>query len=153
MRYFGFISKICVCLLLVALAGSPLYAKDDKVKPKEPGVYIKTDKSLIRLLPNMVFDEQRILFIESNNPAHFFLKDIEYFIVSGKYNMDVLTLNPLLFINVSPLGKPRFIFGKDTEIDVKSKGNDLYIVKPKTLMGRGYYCLWIEGTAWDFIVE
>jgi hypothetical protein len=153
MKSVNFISKICIYLLLAVLAGSPLYGKDDKIKPKEPGVYIKTNKSLIRLLPNMVFDEQRILFIESNNPGHFFLKDIEYFIVSGKYNMDVLTLNPLLFINVSPLGKPRFIFGKDTEIDVKSKGGNLYLVKPKTLMGRGYYCLWIEDTVWDFVIE
>jgi len=153
MRPINFISKICICMLLVVLAGSPLYGKNDKINPREPGVYIKTDKSLTRLLPNMVFDEQGLLFIESNNPGRFFLKNIQYFIVFGKYDVDVLTFNPLLFLKPSPLGKPQFVFGKNTEIDVISKGNDLYIVKPKALMARGYYCLWIEDTVWDFLIE
>jgi hypothetical protein len=153
MKIFNLISKICICMLLVVLVAAPLYGKDDNIKPKEPGVYIKTDKSLIRLLPNMVFNEQGLLFIESNNPAHFFLKNIEYFIVFGKYNIDVLTLNPLLFFQASSVGKLRFAFGKDIEIDIKNKSHDLYILKPKELMGRGYYCIWIEDTVWDFVIE
>jgi hypothetical protein len=153
MRSVNFISKICICMLLIALAGGPLYGKDDKIKPKEPGVYIKADKSLIRLLPNMVFDEQGLLFIESNNPRRFFLKNIEYFMVFGKYSIDFVTINPLLFLNVSSLGKPHFIIGKDMEIDIKNIGVDLYTLKPKTLMGRGYYCIWIEDTVWDFVIE
>jgi hypothetical protein len=153
MRYFNFISKICIYVLILAFVSCPLYGKDEKIKPREPGVYIKTNTSLIRLLPNIVFDEQRILYIESNNPKRFLLNNIEYFVVSGKYSIDVVTLNPLLFANVSPLGKPRFIFGKDMEIDIKKTGSDLYTLKPKTLMGRGYYCIWIEDNVWDFIIE
>jgi hypothetical protein len=153
MRSVNFTSKICICILFVALAGNLLYGKDYNARPKEPGVYIKTDKSLIRLLPNFVFDEQGLLYIESNNPRHFLLKNFQYFVVFGKYNMDVLTLNPLLFLKGSPVGKPQFVFGKNTEIDVISKGSELYILKPKALMGRGYYCLWIEDTVWDFLIE
>ncbi|MCX5811593.1 MAG: hypothetical protein NT178_03495 [Proteobacteria bacterium] len=153
MRSINRISRICICMILVVLAGSPLYGKEEKIMPKEPGVYIKTDKPLIRLLPNIVFNEKGLLFIESNNPEHFLLKNTEYFVVFGKYNINVVTLNPLLFINASPLGKPRFILGKDIEIDIKNIGSDLYILKPKALMGRGYYCLWIEDTVWDFVIE
>ncbi|MCX5804572.1 MAG: hypothetical protein NT010_00685 [Proteobacteria bacterium] len=153
MKTVNVISTICICMLLVLLVVAPLYGKDDNIKPKEPGVYIKTDESLIRLLPNMVFNEQGLLFIESNNPAHFFLKNIEYFIVFGKYNIDILTLNPLLFFQASSVGKPRFAFGKDIEIDIKNKSSDLYILKPKALIGRGYYCIWIEDTVWDFVIE
>ena len=154
MKSFNLISKICISMLLAVLVCGPLYGKDEKAKPKEPGVYIKTtDKPLIRLLPNMIFDEQGILYIENNNPRHFLLKNIEYFVVLGKYNINVVTLNPLLFINASPVGKPRFILGKDIEIDIKNTGIDLYTIKPKTLMGRGYCCIWIEDTVWDFIIE
>lgn len=153
MRFINCVSKICICMLFVVLVCSPLYGKNEKIKPKESGVYIKTEKSLIRLLPNMVFDEKGLVFIESNKPGRFFLKNIEYFIILGKYNMEVLTLNPLLFYKLSPLGKPQFVFGKNVEIDVTSKDNDLYIVKPKELMARGYYCLWIEDSVWDFIIE
>jgi hypothetical protein len=135
------------------MVSTPLYGKDDKLKPKEFGVYIKTQKALQRLMPNIVFDEKGILFIETNNPPHFLLKDIEYFVVYGKYDIKVLTMNPLLFIQQSPLGKTRFVFGKDIGIEVKKKGDDLYTVKPKELMGRGYFSLWIDDSAWDFIVE
>jgi hypothetical protein len=62
-------------------------------------------------------------------------------------------MNPLLFIQQSPLGKARFVFGKDVGIEIKKKGDDLYTVKPKELMGRGYFSLWIDDGAWDFIVE
>jgi len=135
------------------MVSTPLYGKDDKLKPKEFGVYIKTQKALLRLMPNIVFDEKGILFIETNNPPHFLLKDIEYFVVYGKYDIKVLTMNPLLFIQQSSLGKSRFIFGKDISFDLKKTGNDLYTVKPKELMGRGYFSLWIDDSAWDFIVE
>jgi hypothetical protein len=62
-------------------------------------------------------------------------------------------MNPLLFIQQSPLGKARFMFGKDVGIEIKKKGDDLYTAKPKELMGRGYFSLWIDDSAWDFIVE
>jgi len=139
--------------LLISLLNIPLYAKDDKVQPKEFGVYIKTQKSLVRLIPNVVFDERGVFFIESNNPARFVLKDIEHFVIYGKYDMSILTLNALLFFNPSPLGKARYIFGKDIEINVKKQGTDLYSIKQKGLLSRGYYCLWINDSAWDFVIE
>lgn len=153
MNKFLIIRKVLMCMLLISMVSTPLYSKDDKLKPKEFGVYIKTQKALQRLMPNIVFDEKGILFIETNNPPHFLLKDIEYFVVYGKYDIKVLTMNPLLFIQQSPLGKTRFIFGKDIGFEVKKKGDDLYTVKPKELMGRGYFSLWIDDSAWDFIVE
>ncbi len=149
-------SKIGICTVLISLlllCSVPLYGKDEKVHPKEFGVYIKTQKSLVRLIPNVVFDERGVFFIESNNPARFVLKDIEYFVVYGKYDINVLTLNSLLFFNPSPLGKPRYIFGKDIDINVKKQGTDLYSVRQKGLFSRGYYSLWINDTAWDFVIE
>ncbi|MCX5802209.1 MAG: hypothetical protein NTU69_01520 [Proteobacteria bacterium] len=153
MNKFLIIRRILICVFLISMVSTPLYGKDDKLKPKEFGVYIKTQKALQRLMPNIVFDENGTLFIETNNPPHFLLKDIEYFVVYGKYDIKVLTMNPLLFIQQSPLGKARFVFGKDVGFEVKKKGDDLYTVKPKELMGRGYFCLWINDSAWDFIVE
>ncbi|MCX5816013.1 MAG: hypothetical protein NTX75_07170 [Proteobacteria bacterium] len=144
---------ILIFILLIALFSMPLYAKDDKVQPKEYGVYIKTQKSLVRLMPNMVFDERGVFYIESNNPARFVLKDIGYFIIYGQYETNVLTFNSLLFFQPSPLGKQRYIFGKDIDITVKKQGTDLYSVKQKGLLSRGYYCLWINDTVWDFIIE
>jgi len=129
------------------------FAKEQKViKPKEFGVYIKTKAGLIRLLPNLVLEEEGILFIESNKPPTFPLKDIQYFIIHGQYDMDVLTFNPLLFYGMS-LGKPRYIFGKDMEIIVTKQKDNLYSIKPKGLLGRGYFCLWINDSAWDFVIE
>ncbi len=152
--------RVLIGILFIALVGIPLYAKenkantkDDKVNPKEPGVYIKTDKTLKRLLPNIIFDEQNLIFIESNEPPHFFLKDMKYFVVFGKYDLSVLTLNPMLFAGPSPLGKPRFIFGKNETIEMKKIGTDLYTIKPKGLLGRGYYSLWINDSAWDFLLD
>jgi hypothetical protein len=147
------VRKILLFLLLVTLVGGPLYGKEEKVQPKEYGVYIKTSQSLVRLLPNMIFNEQGLLYVESNKPQQFLLKDVEYFVVHGKYDIKVLTVNPMLFFQASSLGKPRFILGKDIEIDIKSTGGDLYAVKPKALLGRGYYCLWIEDQVWDFVIE
>ncbi len=141
-------------LLLVALVAGPLYAKEEKVQqPKEYGVYLKTTQSLVRLLPNMVFNEQGLLYVESNKPQQFMLKDIQYFVVYGKYDVKVLTINPLVFFQASAVGKPRFKLGQDVPIDVKDNGKGLYTVKPKALLGRGYFCLWIEDEVWDFVIE
>ncbi len=145
--------RVLMGILFIVLISIPLYAKDDKINPKEPGVYIKTDKALKRLLPNIIFDEQNLIFIESNNPPHFFLKDVKYFVVFGKYDLSVLTLNPMLFAGPSSLGKPRFIFGKNETIETKKIGTDLYMVKPKGLLGRGYYSLWINDSAWDLFLD
>ena len=136
------------------MIGSSLFAKEDKINPKEIGVYIKTDKGLKRLFPNIVFnDENGILFVAYNNPAHFLLKDIEYFVFFGKYNFQYLTLNPMVFFQNSVLGKQTFMFGKDIDFELKQIGTDLHTVKSKGLLGRGYYSLWIEDAAWDFILD
>ncbi len=146
--------KCMISLVLLLLLSTPIYGKDDRFPaPKEFGIYIKTENDLIRLLPNIVFNEQGVLYIESNNPARFLLKDIEYFVIYGKYDLNVLTINPLLFLAPSPLGKPRFIFGQNMEFEVKKRGNGLYTVRTKGLLGRGYICLWIEDSAWDFVIE
>jgi len=145
---------VVLCLVLFAAFVTAAYAKNERITtPKEYGAYIRTDKGLIRLLPNIVFDENGVIFVESNNPPHFFLKDVQYFILYGKYDLNVLTLNPLAFFQPSALGKPRFAFGKDVEIDVKPQGKDMYIIKPKGLLGRGYYSIWINDTAWDFMLD
>jgi hypothetical protein len=135
------------------LAGPLHAAKDEVPTPREYGVYVRTPSKLVRILPNIVFQEGRILYIESNNPPHFSLKDVGYFVLYGKLNMKYLTFNNLVFINQTPLGKARFIFGKGVEIEVKKKNDVLYTARPKGLFGRGYYALWIDDSAWDFIVE
>ena len=38
------------------LSAATLYGKDDFAKPKEFGIYVKTEKGLTRLTPNIVFD-------------------------------------------------------------------------------------------------
>jgi len=141
----------CVIIVLFLITGLPAHGKE--IIPKEPGVYVKAGKELKRLLPNIVFEEQQVIYIESNNPPRFFLKDIEYFVISGKYDLNVLTLNPLLFLQPSPLGKHRYIFGKDIPFEMKKIKEDVYSIKPRGLIGRGYFSLWINDTAWDFIVE
>ena len=147
------ILKISIFVLLITLFGSDLYAKEEKIRPKEFGVYIKTPQALIRIMPNIVFTgEGGVYYIESNNPKQYALKDIEYFVIYGKYNLKVLTFNPLLFLQ-APLGKPRFMFGQDIEINVSDNGGNVYIVKPKALLWRGYFSIWIEETAWDFVIE
>ena len=67
------------------LAGPLHAAKDDVPTPKEYGVYVKTATKLVRILPNIVFQDGAMLYIESNNPPHFPLKDIKYFIFYGKH--------------------------------------------------------------------
>ena len=69
------------------LAGPLHAAKDDVPTPKEYGVYVKTATKLVRLLPNIVFQDGAMLYVESNNPPHFPLKDIKYFIFYGKHDM------------------------------------------------------------------
>lgn len=143
-----------LCCILMGAFSLTLHAKNEKITaPKEPGAYIKTSKGLIRLLPNIVFDEGNAIFVESNNPTHYFLKDFQYFVLYGKYDLSVLTLNPMMFMQPSAVGKPRFAFGKNVDFDIKSQGKDLYTVKPKGLLGRGYYSIWINETAWDFILD
>ncbi len=148
------IRYVALCAIYTLMFNALLFGQDSKIPaPKEIGVYVKTNKGLTRILPNIVFDQQGIFFIESNNPAHFLLKDVEYFVLYGKYSLDVLTLNSMTFIGPSPLGKQRFLFGKNVDFELKTRGSDLYSVKPKGLLGRGYYSLWINDTAWDFLLD
>lgn len=147
--FFKTLCVVSICLFIITL----LHAKDDFTKPKEVGVYVKTEKGLKRLVPNIVFDEKGVLFVELNNPSRFLLKDVQFFVMYGKYDLKVLTLNPLLFLQPSPLGKQRYILGKAIAFDLKKKADDLYVVKPKELLGRGYMALWINDSAWDFIIE
>ena len=94
--------RVLTGVIIAFLLLSPLYAKEVKVQtPKEFGTYIKTSAGLKRLTPNVVFDEQGMIFIESNNPARFPLKDLEHFLIYGPHNMEVLTMNPLLFVQAS----------------------------------------------------
>jgi len=146
-------SKIMIFTLIAVLSGIPLYGKEDKAHPKEFGVYIKTHKSLVRLIPNIVFEERGLFYIESNNHARFALKDLEHFVIYGQYDMSVLTFNSLLFFQPSPLGKSRYAFGKAIDISVSNLGANLYSIKQKGLHSRGYYCLWINDSVWDFIIE
>lgn len=158
-----FVMGVCLALFCI-FSVAPLYAKNEKPAKgaapaktvsgvKEPGVYVKLSKGYVRILPNIVFDEENVFFVESNSPAHYFLKDVQYFVLYGQYDMSVLTVNPMGFLKASSLGKPRFAFGKEVDVDVKPQGKDMYIVKPKGLLARGYYSIWINDTAWDFILD
>ena len=149
MRRYAAASVIAAFLL----AGPLHAAKDDVPTPKEYGVYVKTTTKLVRILPNMVLQEGAMIYVESNKPRHFLLKDVRYVVLYGREDIQYLTFNNLLFINQSPLGKPRFIFGKEVEVEVKNRSDALYTVRPKGLFGRGYYAIWINDSAWDFIVE
>ena len=146
-------ARVLLAAMVVLVASVMSSAKEDVVAPKEYGVYVKTQKAQKRLMPNILFDEKGLLFIESNNPQRFPLADVGGFIIFGKYDLKYLTLNPLLFVSESTLGKSRFIIGKNIEIEVAKKSDLLYTVTPKALFGRGYYGLWINDTVWDFIVE
>ena len=148
-----FVAGLAVALVLVLVGTAAFSAKDDVPTPKEYGVYIKTPSTLKRLLPNVVFDERGVLYVESNNPPRFPIAEIEQFVIYGKYDIKYLTLNPMMFVSETPLHKSRFLFGKDIELQVSKKSDVLYAVKPKSLFGRGYYSLWINDTAWDFVVE
>jgi hypothetical protein len=150
-------NRLLGLLLLVSLMVGPycvvLHAKEDLVTPKEYGVYVKMKKTTKRLLPNIVFDEKGVLYVESNNPPRFSLAEFELFIIYGKYDTKYLTLNPMLFVSETALGKSRFLFGKEIELEMVKKSDLLFTVKPKALFGRGYYSLWINDTAWDFVIE
>jgi hypothetical protein len=152
-RTFRAFSTVLLAVGLVLLVSGIAPAKEDVAMPKEPGVYIQTAKVQKRLLPNIVFEEQGVIYLESNNPQRFPLGEVQSFVLYGKYDMQYLTLNPLLFLAQSPLGKARYAFGKDIEIEVSKKSDLLYVVKPKGLFGRGYYTLWINDSAWDFVIE
>jgi hypothetical protein len=153
MRPFPLYRTILMCALFLFVATMPLYGKEEKISPKEYGAYVKTPKGLVRLLPNILFNENGLIYLESNNPARFPLKDVEYFVIFGKYDMDVLTINPLLFFQPSRVGKGRFIFGQNIEFNTRKTGNDLYTLRPKGLLGRGYFALWIEDSVWDFVID
>ena len=145
--------RAILSFFLLALFLNPLMAKEEKTSAKEPGIYIKTDQGMTRLLPNIVFNEKGVLFIEMNDPPHFLIRDFQSIILSGKYDFKVLTVNPMLHLQASPLGKQRFLFGKDVSIEIKQTSTDLHTVKWKGLVGRGYYSLWINENAWDFILD
>ena len=150
----GSLCRVLIGVFIMLFVTMPLYGKDDGfAPPKDYGVYIKTQAGLKRLLPNIVLDEKGMLLIETNNPPRFALKDMEYFVIYGRHNLDILTINPLIFQQASALGKGRFIFGKNIEFVTQKRPNNLFVVKPKGLMGRGYFALWIEDTAWDFLIE
>ena len=72
----------CIVIFSVVflLSAATLYSKDDFAKPKEFGIYVKTEKGLTRLTPNIVFDEKGLLYIEMNNPPRFLLKNVEFFV-------------------------------------------------------------------------
>jgi hypothetical protein len=159
-----FIIGLCMVLFCIFTV-APVHAKEKPAKGSQPaptktiqnikeyGAYIKLTKGYVRLLPNIVFDEKDVFFIEPNNPPHFFLKDMEYLVVYGEYQWSVLTVNPMGFYQPSPLGKLRFAFGKEIGIDAKPQGKDMFILKPKGLLARGYYSIWVNDTAWDFILD
>ncbi len=150
----GKLPALIITVLFLIIFSVSLHAKEVKITPpKEFGVYVMSNKVMKRLLPNIVFDDKGVLYVEMNNPQRFLLKDIDYFVLYGKQDLKVLTLNPMNFTGQSPLGKPRFIFGKAVDLDVKQAGTDLYTLKPKGLLGRGYFALWINDTAWDFIID
>lgn len=137
----------------LVFAGYLRGATENRGMPGEYGVYVKTSKKLVRILPNIVLEEKGILYVEGNNPPRFSLHDIGYFVFAGRHEMKYLTLNNLVFMSQSSLGRGRFMIGKEVGIEVKKKNDTFYTVRPKRLFGRGYYCLWINDSAWDFIVE
>jgi len=144
------IALVALGLFLVAQTGA---ASDAVPIPKEFGVYAKTSKGLKRILPNIVSDQDQVFYLEPNNPQKFPLGSVDYFVINGDYDIRYLTLNPLKPFQLGPVGNPRVMFGKDMEVTVMKKGDTLYTIKPKGLFGRGYYAIWINDTAWDFLIE
>jgi hypothetical protein len=147
---------LCATLSAVALmvfAGPLDAAKNTPGTPPEYGVYVKTSKKLVRILPNMLFEGKGGLYLDSNKPPHFLLNEIRYFVLSGRYEVKVLTLNNLTFIGGSGLGMDRYGIAGEVPIEVKKKSDTTYTVRTKGLFGRGYYALWINDCAWDFVVE
>ena len=81
------VAVLALAVLVVALYAVALSAKEDVATPKEYGVYVKTPKALKRILPNIVFDEKGVLYLESNNPQRFSLADVQQFVIYGKYEI------------------------------------------------------------------
>jgi hypothetical protein len=148
-----FVRSIAVCGLAVLLFVCPAFAAKDASTPDEYGVYAKTDKGLVRIVTSVVFDDETVLYIESNKPTRFHLNAVEYFVIYGKHDMQYLTLNNLKPFQIGPLGIPRYMLGPDIPVTVQKKSDLLYTVRPKGLFGRGYYALWINDSAWDFIID
>jgi hypothetical protein len=144
------VAAVAIILFLAVSIGS---AANAVPKPKEFGVYAKTDKGLNRIRPNIVGDEGGIYYLEPNNPQRFPLGSVDYFVVNGNYQIQFITLNPMKPFQMSSVGTPRVMFGQDVEISLTKQSDTLYVVKPKGLFGRGYYAIWIDDTAWDFIIE
>lgn len=149
------IVRIAVLTLVLLLFLCPVApaAKQVEDQPKEFGLYAKTGKGIQRIIPNIIFDQEGLLYIESNAPQQFPLNGVKHFLLYGKRDVTYLTLNPMLFFQQSPLGKMRFVLGKDIPIEVKKIGEMLYSVKPQGLFGRGYYSFWLDDLVWDFIIE
>jgi hypothetical protein len=146
--------KVALLLILILFLSPSLSSSVEKIQvPKEYGVYVKTPKKLVRLIPNIVLEEEGIYYVEMLSPPRFLLKDVEYFVIFGDYNMDVLTFNPMEFLRTTPVGKQRFLFGREIPLEVKKVKERMYKVKPKEILGRGYFSIWIEDSAWDFIIE
>jgi hypothetical protein len=140
-------------VMLTTLCTFAMAAKQDQELPNEFGVYAKTAKGLERITPNILFDQDGVLYVESNGPQRFPLGAIQHFVIYGKTDLTYLTMNPMLFFQQSPLGGMRFVMGKEIPIDINKMGDMLYSVKPQGLFGRGYYCLWLDDLVWDFIIE
>jgi len=155
MKITGAASRLMLILILaVPVLGNSGYAAGDDVPvPKEYGVYAKTEKGLTRIISNIVHDEQRVLYVERNKPVVFPLNAVQYFIIYGKHDMKYLTLNNLKEVPPTNLGIQRYMLGLEIALEVRKRSDILYTVKPKGLFGRGYYALWINDTAWDFIIE
>lgn len=143
-----------IILAVLAIFCTPVIAaKQDQVLPKEFGFYAKTGSGLQRITPNILFDQNGVLYVESNGPQRLSLSGIQYFVIYGKNDLTYLTLNPMLFFQQSPLGGMRFVLGKEIPIEIKKIGEMVYSVKPQNLFGRGYYGFWLDDTVWDFIIE
>ncbi len=100
-RFFRVLCKTLCVVFICLFAVTLLHGKDDFTKPKEFGVYVKTEKGLKRLVPNIVFNEKGVLFVEPKQSCSFsFKKDVQFFVIYGKYDLTVLTLNPLLFSTI-----------------------------------------------------
>ncbi len=146
-RFFRVLCKTLCVVFICLFAVTLLHGKDDFTKPKEFGVYVKTEKGLKRLVPNIVFNEKGVLFVELNNPARFLLKRCSVFCHLRQIRFNSPYPEPFTFFQPSPLGKQRYILGKAIAFDLKKKSDDLYVVKPKELLGRGYMALWINDSA------
>lgn len=146
--------KLSLIFAMLTLLCTPVFAaKQGEGAPKEFGLYAKTTKGLNRITPNIIFDQDDVLYVESNEPQRFPLNAIQHFIIYGKKDIAYLTLNPLLFFRQSPVGGTRFVLGKDIPIETTKIGESMYSIRPQGLFGRGYYCFWLEDVVWDFIVE